>query len=664
MEDIFVKAAEKLALRAVDATLKTFGNLVFHEKGKHKLDVEEPLTHHINYITNWASTFQLYWLSGIQPIEGKTTPLGMSQSTFARTLRSKATSQETSEEILLEDGHQHFLIQGIPGSGKTTTLKRLALRILLDNSVVEERFQYPVLIRLRDLPHRDIVSIPKREDRISAQRLLQNWSLLKALARLFHLEYEDRQEKDLSTGQVSRIDTICWNQPIQILLPQILEKLNIVILLDGLDEVHPNEVGFVIEEIDFLTRHLAKSRVVLTSRTGANVRSVEGMQVFTIDPLNREKMEEIASFWLSDTTEFFENLDTEPYSEVADRPLILLQLIYVFDRYGYLPDRPALAYRQSVQMLNRDWDASQKIIRKSRFARSFNPDQKFEFLCHLAHDLFYRSGQITFTRDDLVSAYRAIHKAYLLPKNEAEDVADELETHTGLILKAGFDRYEFSHLSLQEYLAAEHIIKGPIGPRLKDYLRDFPSVVAVAVGLSSIPSEWLPRLLFDNSLANAFSPKSAEDFLKRLGVESPRFTNSIALSAALLVLADIFFLRGSESLKEEFRRLFSVPVVEKSTDELLTLYVTNGSDLVEKDYMHLTVKGPEANRLLQSYRFDTGIQIPQRIRIPSDLVHFFINKGKVILTEVAGTRIVTTENENTQKEAGLYKTDWYSHAVD
>jgi hypothetical protein len=64
---------------------------------------------------------------------------------------------------------------------------------------------------------------------------------------------------------------------------------------------------------------------------------------------------------------------------------------------------------------------------------------------------------------------------------------NEVETHTGLILKSGHDRFEFSHKSLQEYLAAEFTVKMPSKPSNMIDLQIMPNELAIATAILAYP---------------------------------------------------------------------------------------------------------------------------------------------------------------------------------
>jgi hypothetical protein len=91
-------------------------------------------------------------------------------------------------------------------------------------------------------------------------------------------------------------------------------------------------------------------------------------------------------------------------------------------------------------------------------------DRKAEFLANLAYNLTISVKRSAFTKDDLVHAYEKMFDNFGLPRGDAAKVANELESHTGLFVQGGYELFEFSHKSLQEYLTAEFIVKLPAIP--------------------------------------------------------------------------------------------------------------------------------------------------------------------------------------------------------
>lgn len=201
----------------------------------------------------------------------------------------------------------------------------------------------------------------------------------------------------------------------------------------------------------------------------------------------------------------------------------------------------------------------------------------------------YDTGRRIFDESHLVDIYKGLCSAYGLPRDEAIEVARELESHTGIILNSSFQCFEFSHLSLQEYLAADYIVREASQKSIPKYLGQVHAPVAVAISISSNPSKWFASWILESDWFEGLMEIYADNFngfLARVVVEKPRFRvdelfgvtvakslshPKIAKSAALdfLALPNVSesvsnFLSHlayfKESEVEEFRRKDLVPV--------------------------------------------------------------------------------------------------------
>lgn len=125
--------------------------------------------------------------------------------------------------------------------------------------------------------------------------------------------------------------------------------------------------------------------------------------------------------------------------------------------------------------------------------------------------------QQRFTHEELVEVYGTLYKRFNLPAGQAEQVAREIETHTGIIVEVGAKGFEFFHLSLQEYLAADYVARLADESLLPRLYKNSPATVAVATALSSDPSRFLASLTY-----RIRTPSDMRPFLTRLLQERPR----------------------------------------------------------------------------------------------------------------------------------------------
>ncbi|MDB5709380.1 MAG: hypothetical protein JWL96_1450 [Sphingomonas bacterium] len=173
-------------------------------------------------------------------------------------------------------------------------------------------------------------------------------------------------------------------------------------------------------------------------------------------------------------------------------------------------------------------------------------------------------------------------------------VLRELETHTGIIVAAGFGRFEFAHLSAQEFLCASFISRSPIPDLLKSYLTEYPAPVAVACALSSQPDLFLHQMLkrhlidkFKNKedvfyaieqgnqlafdLFGADTSSTLYSFLTRMELERPAFRLSKEFGEALLLIHAFYYRRYTKEIDESIDRIMDW----EECKDALQLYLEN-----------------------------------------------------------------------------------------
>lgn len=415
----------------------------------------------------------------------------------------------TEIDLLLDE--RNFAVLGDPGAGKTTTLRRLARNVAVSAEVADnDAFRFVVLVVCRE----------EQWDKRSLYEILGT-----------KIGIDDKVAADLDNVAVS--------------INELLGT-GALVIVDGLDEVPNRHRSQLEQELTRLGRSMADGKVIVSCRSGDYSQPIQGFAPAEILPLDEAQIRSFAEGFLGDDAEgFLEAIAGEdhPASDLTNRPLFLVQMMKVYKRRNSVPERPVDLYGSIVRLVLDDWDNERGIRRSSRYSQ-FDVDEKRRFLCDLAFD-FSRRGLIRFDLDDLVESYRYLAGRYELPKDQARAVALELESHTGLLVESG-EQYEFSHLSLQEYLAADSVIRSVPSdhPRWWDYYE----VAAVSVALASDVNGWLDALV-------SLIPREPEDvrplhgFLHRLGQESPRFEQDERLGHTMMTLLARSRVRDPEAVR-------------------------------------------------------------------------------------------------------------------
>ncbi|MDW3216732.1 MAG: NACHT domain-containing protein [Ilumatobacteraceae bacterium] len=454
--------------------------------------------HHVE-VVRWCEESHLPSSLVHLPTDAPT--IGLHLRSIPRRLGGAGSPALEELELLFDEGD--FAVLGDPGAGKTTTLRRLAREVALEApSGDPDWFQFVILIVCRERDWRG--------------------GLYPVLADI--------------TGVKERVAALVDDPEIEI---RHLLAQGALILVDGLDEVKSNHRSRLEMQLVQLTRGLTNSKMIVSCRSAAYAESLGAhFKPVEILPLTGTQIRAAVAGWLSaeEAERFHEAVAAQggAAAELADRPLFLAHMVTAFKRQGAVPDRRVDLCRTIVRLVLQDWDETRSVQRSSAYA-GFGPDEKMEMLSEVAYQL-YQDDLIRFGDENLTAVMRDIAPTYGLPKQQTRQIVREIESHTGLVVKVGLE-YEFSHLSIQEFLAGDYLARG----RTRDLIAELPThpeLVAVATALSSDASGTL------GSIADMFE-RSPDDlaplhqYLRRLVQERPRFKATPELGHAVLRLTTI-----------------------------------------------------------------------------------------------------------------------------
>lgn len=566
--------------------------------------VTAAMSDHLNRVAHWSAHVRTFKMPAAKEVETETVPL-----TFASTprrFRARASLGKIYTEDALLQFAQHFVILGAPGAGKTTTLKRIARTLLTEApSHAFDTYQTPVLLRLREFNLAEDVRFPLF---LSLAREIGLEVSVPEIRAKVAKEQPDGTTKDVEV--VRRGDPVCEGRPLETVLPAVLNQLDPVLLLDGLDEVSPAIRSAVEADIEILLERSATYKIIATCRSGEYTTPIGYMSAIEVCDLHDSDVESLANKWLSERAhEFLLAVQKPGFDELSHRPLFLTHLLTVFDLDGALPEQPFEVYEQLVSLMIREWDRERRIQRRSRYA-DFGPKKKLRFLAAVAYHLTYVHCIKVFSDATLVKIYSKIHKSFGLPADEARLVAAELESHTGIIVETGNSGYEFSHLTLQEYLCAEHVVAAPFPQKaIGRLLREYPAPLAIATALSSDPAGWLAGVLLNKNFAHSPPDEGLESsvqiFLSRLETENPIFANGASVGYCILVLCFQIEKTRSEDARARIQRyidrLLTVPAARSSFIDVITdryALVPRDSD---QDYYDAVVRNNESGTAGDEY---------------------------------------------------------------
>ena len=345
---------------------------------------------------------------------------------------------------------KHLALLALPGGGKSLLLKRIAVayadndRRLSSNDELPDLKLTPILIRCRewkDYITRPIATILQSMDSITGQRSLAGFG-----------------------------DQI---------IPS-LKKGNILLLVDGLDEIHSDaDRTTFVENLEKFLGLYKRTRTVITSREagfGLIAPSVARFcSRYQIAPLGDEAIRALCRHWFTlmsvdggtpaqDAGDLSDRLLSTPsLRRLAENPLLLTMLLVVQKGAGKLPPDRVSLYNRAVEVLLDTWNI--------RGHAPLNSKEAVPQLACVAFELM-RRGQQTATERDLLQLLELARESLPQIRRYASDAPDKflkrVELRSSLLVEAGHQLedgrtvpfYQFRHLTFQEHLAAVAAAEG------------------------------------------------------------------------------------------------------------------------------------------------------------------------------------------------------------
>jgi predicted NACHT family NTPase len=517
LEALISAIVDELATRAVTAVTSAKPNVGLFSAVIDKQSAANALRDHLRFVENWSSEIVFRDLLRSKKLAESFVDLEcqLGQVQDGRAMIAHETRRVSS----LLNSNDHVVVLGRPGAGKTTSMQRLALSAL-QRYKPNDTFT-PVVLRLRELSGTETVL--DRLAQIAAVSLVGVSGKRTGVKR--SRAYAEDERRDMKETQRRALSAY-------------FDSIRALVFLDGLDECPPILRSQVEGEINALMEHSLHYKIILTCRSADYSFSFPA-QAYTILPLTKREVRIFAVKWLGTAraSAFMGQLEISPYSGAEVVPITIAHLCAIFERRGEIPRQPRFVYQKIVRLLLEEWDEQRGIQRPSQYS-GFEIDRKLEFLRRISYELTVGESRGSFTHPQLESAYLKSHELFGLPRAEYSRVAREIESHNGLILQSAFDRYEFAHKSIQEYLTAEYLLRLPDVPR--PYFLNLGDELAIATGLSSRPELYVESITETllSSGSDGSRARFASVFLGRLIVERPDLCSDEWLGWTLLTLGD------------------------------------------------------------------------------------------------------------------------------
>jgi len=395
--------------------------------------------------------------------------------------------------------HKRLALLALPGGGKTLLLKRLAVayadpaRRQASTDALPRLDTTPVLIRCREW--REHIHRP-------ISTLLQNIPAI--------------------TGQASLAGLS------DALIP-LLKKGRILLLVDGLDEIHDDALrSTFVEHLEAFLQEYKLTRLVVTSREAGFTLVAPTLARFCerwrVAPLQADAITLLCNYWhllmKGDSPEAQAEghevaqhlLRNASLLRLAENPLLLTMLLVVKHGAGRLPPDRVSLYSRAVEVLLDTWNI--------KGHDPLNPKEAVPQLACLAFQLL-RAGKQTATEKELLALLEEAREQVPQIRRYAKDTPYEflkrVELRSSLLVEAGRQRdgngtvpfYQFRHLTFQEYLAAVAAVEGHYAQYSKT------DTLLTPLGSYLIAEEWKVVI----PMAAVLARKQAEPLLAKLVLE-------------------------------------------------------------------------------------------------------------------------------------------------
>lgn len=331
---------------------------------------------------------------------------------------------------------QFICVLGNPGVGKTTYLKKIGLESLLSFEGSYKHEKIPVFVDLKNLPKND-----------------------------FNIELV-----------ISKEFEICGFPNSIYFTEKALKSGDLLILLDGLDEVPTPSLGEIIKSIKDLSNKYNQNRFMISCRTAAYHTYLNGFKTVMIAEFDRDQIYSFIRNWfqadsnpnltpklkeenISKCWQELNDINSIGTEELSHTPLLLTFICLVYSRNRTISENRSTLYSKALDILLDEW-AKEKCLEENwgEYEQKILMKHEKGMLSKIAYQSFIED-RLFFEKDKLLQDISDFLKDNTNCKVnlEASCVLDAIVIQQGILVERAPNIFSFSHLTLQEYLCALHI---------------------------------------------------------------------------------------------------------------------------------------------------------------------------------------------------------------
>lgn len=352
--------------------------------------------------------------------------------------RSVSNSDERKDGTVAANEKQYLMLLGGPGVGKSTFLRKVGLEALKGKNGSFEHACIPVFLELKRFT----------ADQINIEALIT---------------------KEFRT---------CGYPDPDRMTKSALKLGKLLILFDGLDEVPAANVNNVIDKIgDFVDRY-SKNRFIASCRIAAYKGGFTRFTEVEMAEFDDAQIETYIKNWFDSTPHQYRyQLDKEMKTaqqcwkvlntrghhgtkELARNPLLLTLLCMVYDNSQNFPRNRADLYEKALSIFLEEWAAEKRIAREESISQYLDIADEKRMLSEIAAKNF-DENRFFFSKDELIDQIQKFGDGNTnTPQTfNASKILETILVDQGLFVEQVSDFYSFSHLTFQEYLTANYIVR-------------------------------------------------------------------------------------------------------------------------------------------------------------------------------------------------------------
>ena len=284
------------------------------------------------------------------------------RQTRLRGYSNRGREEKKQSGIALANQKQYLMVLGGPGAGKSTFLRKVgleALRTFYYEGATYKPRVIPVLLELKRF---------------------------------------DQDDVDIAKFITAEFETCGFPEP-EAFMQNALEQGNLLIMLDGLDEVPSAHLDHVLHKIrDFVDRYDG-NRFITSCRIAASGYRGSAFQRFsnvTMADFADDQIEQFISNWFSSEQdkergtaqkcwEVLQKPENKASKELAHTPLLLTYLCLVYDLSQRFPNNRSSLYKKALRILLEEWAAEKRILRDEIY-EGLSIEQEEILLSEIAYD--------------------------------------------------------------------------------------------------------------------------------------------------------------------------------------------------------------------------------------------------------------------------------------